>query len=251
MLQAVATLGVSGLARLGLGQTVTVSRICENMRREGYTDKELTFFLRALFSKAPSRHDVRAAWWVLDRRHLGKMPRAECERALLSIIGEQVADTLTHLLDRLGSEGAAEIDSGEFAELMVGLAEAASDDSLVSYVGKGLGDAATLVGHGARDTMNSLRHLDAAVVLRLPPALLPRSGRVVERLLKAGYDVQAANNAVTALYIRRETLHLARLWGMFDVGRCGHVSVKEFDRAILLLTDVTSMRLKPLLQLSG
>ena len=195
----------------------------------------------------------------------------------------------------------------------------ASQDSLSSYLSEGVTEAASSATAAATNATRALRYLDSNVVLRVPPLLLPRAGRVCASLMEAGYSAKQASNAITALYITRETLPVARspppipylspppplpcrqpvthppkpaiqgllsqacdlkpvisslrsqacdpkpgvkptpltwicrlhrpvtyfpslhrLWGVFDTFRDGFLSVTDFDRAMLLLSDEIS-----------
>ena len=110
----------------------------------------------------------------------------------------------------------------------------------MGFVSKGIGDAVETAATDAGYAARALQLLGPALAVRLPPALLPRAGRVVERLLDAGYSLKQASNAVTALYVSRDTLTVARLWGLFDPKREGQISIAAFDRAMLLLSEVAT-----------
>ena len=100
--------------------------------------------------------------------------------------------------------------------------------------------ARPFVLQGASNVGLAWRSLDLSILLRLSPALLPRAGGVVKRMLEANYLKPDINTAVDALYVNRDARHIARLWGLFDKSRSGEISSEVFDDAILLLTEGVS-----------
>jgi hypothetical protein len=92
------------------------------------------------------------------------------------------------------------------------------------------------VGHVGR----ALQELELPVLAKVPPPLLPRAGAVIERMLAAEYTPHQVSTAVAALYGPRDARSIARLWGLFDLRRTGVLPVAEFERAMLLLTNVVS-----------
>lgn len=83
--------------------------------------------------------------------------------------------------------------------------------------------------------------LEPHVLLSVPPQLLPRAGAVTARMLAAGHPPKHASTAIAALYAKRNTRSVARLWGVFDVERSGAIPAAAFDQAMTLLTDTVTL----------
>ena len=141
MLHALATVGPQ-LLTLSMHQKFAVTRISRNMRAAGYQDKEINLLLRALYI-SETRQDLREAWWVVNRRHLPQVPRAELQSTLIDIFGLEARPQLVALLDKqphrpqMGLSREAGLQLGgksseqqlafmEFASVMAGLAAAPS-----------------------------------------------------------------------------------------------------------------------------
>ena len=251
LLTAATTVGVGGLLR---GQLAPVAKLAKNMRKFQYSEEEIMLFTRALFLDC-TKQDRREAWIVLDRRRMGSMARSELLESLAEIFGPDAKALLHRELDRLPShqmslmqDGEQMVVQSEFAELLGAIAVAYSKGSLVSYVAAEASEWAGTAFRGAGYASKACQQLDLDVVVRLPPHLLPQAGAVAERMLTAGYSAHEASTAVAALYAKRDPIAVARLWGIFDKHRNGHIPTAAFDAAMPLLTDVVVTEELPLLR---
>jgi hypothetical protein len=160
------------------------------------------------------------------------------------------AEQLKTMISRLPSAHISRLQSGEqmvtqaeFPTLCASI-KASANELVPSQIGGFLAEEVTElatggvrgVGHVGR----ALQTLELPVLAKVPPPLLPRAGAVIERMLAAEYTPHQASTAVAALYGPRDARSLARLRGLFDLRRTGELPVAEFERAMLLLTDVVS-----------
>lgn len=150
MLHAVATVGPQLLLTLSMHQRIALTRVSRNMRAAGYRDEEITLVLRALYL-SKTRQDMREAWWVVNRRHLPQVSRAELQSTLIDIFGLETRPQLVALLNKqphrpqmsLSRESGLQLDSTsseqqlafmEFLSVMVGLAAAPPSEGVLHFV---------------------------------------------------------------------------------------------------------------------
>ena len=231
------------------GDVTAVANITNNMRNAQFNEDEIARIVKALYLSA-SRQDAREAWLVLDQRKTGTMPRSELEPTLCDIIGHGAAKEISRLLSRLPSHQSA--FSFEQTEQMVEANEWIGMVEELAKLGRATaGNIGTFIVHEAAEAFwgatsgvlqasKAWSLLELDVLLAVPPHLLGRAGAVVERMRKAGYSSHEASTAVAALYGGRDTLRVARLWGILDVHRKGSIPVNEFDAVMPLLTDVVT-----------
>ena len=150
MLHAVATVGPQLLLTLSMHQRIALTRVSRNMRAAGYRDEEITLVLRALYL-SKTRQDMREAWWVVNRRHLPQVSRAELQSTLIDIFGLETRPQLVALLNKqphrpqmsLSRESGLQLDSTsseqhlafmEFSSVMAGLAAAPPSEGVLHFV---------------------------------------------------------------------------------------------------------------------
>ena len=242
---AIRVLGVRGALS---GDAVAVARIASNMRNSSFSDAEVAQFLKALYISG-TKQDARDAWAVLDRRRTGTMSRPELEDSLIAIFGAHCRRPIKKLLDRLPSAQARYIhnlkdqmvESSEFTMIVSELSELGRGESLTGYLAT---ETAAWFGEATQGLQAASRAwtgLELETLTRVAPPLLPKAGAVVQRFLQAGYGKEEASIAVAALYGPRDTVAIARLWGLFDTKREGVIPGETFDAAIALMTDVISL----------
>ena len=253
MWQAVTTVGVAGLMKLEPHQVFAASRICRNMTRGGYRDKEISLILHALYLTA-TRQDMREAWWVINRRHLAQMPRAEVQSTLLDVLGPEARPQLVASLDKLakrpqlsmaaggtidfgGGGSEQQVGFAEFSQVMKAVAGAASGERVLDFVAAEVSAAASSAAGGVHAMLTELQVIDSSLTAKIPPTALARAGVIAERMLVAGYSQRQVNNAIACLFVSRDERSLVKLWGTFDKTRAGVISTDVFDRAMLLFSD--------------
>lgn len=244
--------GALGLGSVFRGDAVAVARVAQNMRAAAFTDEEVAQMLKALYI-SKTKQDARAAWAVLDRRRTGTMHRAELEDALVSMFGTAFRRPIQRLLNRLPSAAIPTaagqmVESSEFTSIAGELAQLGRGESLPAYLATETAAWFSEATQGLADASKAWTALELDVLAKVPPHLLPRAGAVVQRFVHAGYTAHDASTAVAALYGPRQPIHVARLWGLFDVKREGHISGGTFDQAMALLTDVVGPHDMPTLR---
>ena len=248
---------VTAVATVGpfSGRVAPVARLHRRARRLMYSDDEIMLLNKALLLSR-SKQDAREAWQVIDRRRVGSIPRGELLEILLELLGPQAKPKHTHLLNHLPSRSTAVVHAREQMvtrdEFPTLAAEIANERDLVGSLGgflrEELHEAADSTVKGVGALALAWRKLDLDVSVRVPPHLLSRAGVVVERMLQQGYSAHEASTAVAALYCRRDTRSIARLWGLFDLKRSGSIPVEHFDRAMLLFSEVVTAADLPLVR---
>ena len=244
LITAATTVGISGLMH---GQLAPVARLSERMRSLLYTDDEIMLLVKAFYLSA-TKMDAREAWHVLDRRKVGSMPRSELLEVLIELLGKPARRQLEQIMDRLPSHRTAIVQSseqmvaqGEFATLAAEIGAAKLiEDSVGGFIVHELSDMAGDTLAGVSNLTLAWQSVKLGVIVRLPPHLQARAGAVVDRMLRAGYTAEQSSTAIDALYGGRDMRRLARLWGLFDVQRLGHIPVARFDASMLLFTDFLS-----------
>ena len=244
---AATSIGMKGI--LG-GTLVHAARLTLNMRSLQYNETEVMLMTRAFVTSGTSQA-AREAWDVLDRRRIGTIPGSDLLANLIDMLGPMAAEQLKTMISRLPSAHISRLQSGEqmvtqaeFPTLCASI-KASANELVPSQIGGFLAEEVTElatggvrgVGHVGR----ALQTLELPVLAKVPPPLLPRAGAVIERMLAAEYTPHQASTAVAALYGPRDARSLARLRGLFDLRRTGELPVAEFERAMLLLTDVVSV----------
>tara|TARA_B110001452_G_C15102990_1_gene384548 strand:+ start:15 stop:875 length:861 start_codon:yes stop_codon:yes gene_type:complete len=234
-------------------QVFAASRICRNMTRGGYRDKEISLILHALYLTA-TRQDMREAWWVINRRHLAQMPRAEVQSTLLDVLGPEARPQLVASLDKLakrpqlsmaaggtidfgGGGSEQQVGFAEFSQVMKAVAGAASGERVLDFVAAEVSAAASSAAGGVHAMLTELQVIDSSLTAKIPPTALARAGVIAERMLVAGYSQRQVNNAIACLFVSRDERSLVKLWGTFDKTRAGVISTDVFDRAMLLFSD--------------
>ena len=231
------------------GTLVHVARLTLNMRSLQYNENEVKLMTKAFFTSGTSQA-AREAWDVLDRRRIGTIPGSDLLANLIDMLGPMAAEQLKTMISRLPSAHISRLQSGEqmvtqaeFPTLCASM-KASANELAPSQIGGFLAEEVTELATGAVRGVGhvgrALQALELPVLAKVPPPLLPRAGAVIERMLAAEYTPHAASTAVAALYGPRDARSLARLLGLFDLKRTGVLPVAEFERAMLLLTDVVS-----------
>lgn len=235
--------GVLGVRGAFSGDAVAVARISRNMRRAAFDDKEIAHFLRALYTSG-TKQDARDAWAVLDRRRTGTISRHEVEDVLVAIFGTRCRRQIHLLLNRLPSAGSAYanrqtqmVEASEFTMAVPDLAQLGRGESLAGYLATETASFFSEATQGLQDAGRAWSALELETVSKVAPPLLPKAGAVAQRFLKAGYSAHDASTAVAALYGPRDTVAIARLWGLFDEKREGVIPGARFDAAMALLTE--------------
>ena len=243
---AATSVGMKGI--LG-GTLVHVARLTLNMRSLQYNENEVMLMTRAFFTSGTSQA-AREAWDVLDRRRIGTIPGSDLLANLIDMLGPMAAIGLKTMISRLPSAHILRLQSGEqmvtqaeFPTLCASIKASANElvpSQLGGFLAEEVTELATGAVRGVGHVGRALQELELPVLAKVPPPLLPRAGAVIERMLAAEYTAHQASTAVAALYGPRDARSLARLWGLFDLRRTGVLPVAEFERAMLLLTNVVS-----------
>ena len=236
-----------GRAAVEAHQVFAVSRICRNMRKSGYRDKEISLILPG--STWRDGQDMREAWWVINRRHLPQLSRAEFQGTLLDILGDearsQSSGCWTSCRCRRAECGRqrdsrdgravrrrrADLGFAEFSQLMTQVAGASAGESF------DLSREVSEMASGAAACTRCLPSASTRARLADPARRAAARGRGGRAHAAGGLHAAAGQHRhLGPLRLSRPAL-LVWLWGSFDKQRAGHIPTEVFDRAMLLFSD--------------
>ena len=262
-------------------RALAVARIGSNMRAHGFPDSEVATFARAY--SGGTKQDQREAFWIFDRARRGELPCTELEQLLIEILGVDAADSVHRQMHRVvvsvhadreerratqrlgrknhSSDGAASggsatfapADAGpprvpvvtltEFGALVAAIAREEDGRPIAASIGQGVGEWFVSLGEAVHTAVTELAVISPLVTVQLPPSVLPRAGRITQRMLEAGFSSKQAGVALVALFARRETRTVLQLWGLFDTERNGSIAADTFDHALQLFVEIDDEQL--------